>query len=161
MATKTATKKAPRAKAAAKTARAPKKATKAATTSKAETKTAQPQPVHGSICHVEFSTPDLEAAKQFYAGLFGWEFHAFEPTTMYFQTPKNYGPCGCMNQGEAASCSATTIYVNVEDIPTTLAKAETLGASTKTPKTEIPGGHGYYAEMTAPDGNVWGIYCRK
>ena len=156
---KSATKKAPRAKAAAKTARAPKKTKKAATTAKAETKPAQP--VHGSICHVEFSTPSLASAKTFYAGLFGWEFHAFQPTTMYFTTPKNWGPCGCMNQGEAAACSATTIYVNVNDIPTTLSKAESLGASTKTPKTEIPGGHGFYAELTAPDGNVWGLYSSK
>jgi hypothetical protein len=27
-------------------------------------------------------------------------------------------------------------------------------------KTEIPGGHGFFAHMKAPDGNVWGIYSK-
>lgn len=115
-------------------------------------------PQHGSICHVEFTTPDLTAAKAFYAELFGWEFHPFQANEWYFMTPMNWGPCGCMLQGPAASDSRTMIYVNVKDIAATLTKATTLGAKTLKAKTEIPGGHGWFAQFQAPDGNVWGIY---
>lgn len=52
------------------------------------------------------------------------------------------------------------IYVNVDDIPGTLARAEAMGATTVKPKTEIPGGHGFFAQLKAPDGNAWGLYSR-
>lgn len=118
-----------------------------------------PQP--GSIVHIEFTTPDLAKAKAFYGELFGWEFHPFMATEWYFQTPKGWGPCGCVMQGEPATDGKTMLYVNVTDIAETLAKAATLGATTAKEKTEIPGGHGFFAHMKAPDGNVWGIYCRS
>lgn len=117
-------------------------------------------PQVGSICHVEFTTPDLAKAKEFYGALFGWEFHPFMETEWYFQTPKNWGPCGCVLQGAPAADSKTMIYVNVDDIAGTLARAEGMGATTVKAKTEIPGGHGFFAQMKAPDGNVWGIYSR-
>lgn len=117
-------------------------------------------PQAGSICHVEFTTPDLTAAKTFYTTLFGWEFMPFQANEWYFTTPKNWGPCGCMLQGPAASDSRTMIYVNVTDIAATLTKATTLGAKTIKAKTEIPGGHGFFAQLQAPDGNVWGLFCK-
>ncbi len=115
-------------------------------------------PQIGSIVHVEFTTPDLSKAKDFYGALFGWEFQPFQPTEWYFMTPKGWGPCGCVLQGPAAADSRTMIYVNVADIPATLARAESLGATTVKAKTEIPGGHGFFAQLKAPDGNVWGVY---
>ncbi|MBX3471211.1 MAG: VOC family protein [Planctomycetes bacterium] len=117
-------------------------------------------PQVGSIVHIEFTTPDLAKAKAFYGELFGWEFQPFQPTEWYFQTPKGWGPCGCVIQGPAAGDARTMLYVNVDDIPATLARALDLGAKTIKDKTEIPGGHGWFAQLQAPDGNVWGIYCR-
>lgn len=118
-------------------------------------------PQVGSIVHIEFTTPDLAKAKEFYGDLFGWEFQPFQATEWYFQTPKGWGPCGCVLQGAPAADAKTMLYVNVDDIAATLAKGEQLGATTVKPKTEIPGGHGFFAHMKAPDGNVWGIYCRS
>lgn len=119
------------------------------------------EPQNGSICHIEFTTPDLEKARAFYSQLFGWEFQPFQPTEWYFMTPKNWGPCGCMLQGPAAADARTMIYVNVADIGKALAQASKLGATTTKQKTEIPGGHGFFAQLKAPDGNVWGIYSRS
>ena len=131
------------------------------TTTTTTTTTPATTPQNGSICHVEFTTPDLTKGATFYGEMFGWEFMPFTATEMYFQTPGNWGPCGCMLQGPAASGSQTMIYVNVADIAKTLTKATTLGAKTIKPRTEIPGGHGFFAQLQAPDGNVWGIYCKK
>jgi predicted enzyme related to lactoylglutathione lyase len=117
-------------------------------------------PQHGSICHIEFSSPDFDKAKKFYGEVFGWEFQNFQENELYFMTPKNWGPCGCVTKGAPAADSKTMIYVNVSDIPGTLTKATKLGALSVKPKTEIPGGHGFYAHMKAPDGNVFGIYSR-
>ena len=65
------------------------------------------EPQHGSVVHVEFTTPNLDKAQKLYSEVFGWQFHPFQPTEMYFQTPGNFGPCGCMLQGTPGT-SATT-----------------------------------------------------
>jgi hypothetical protein len=119
-----------------------------------------PLGVHGAICHIEITAPDLEKARAFYGDLFGWQFQPFQPTEMYFMTPAG-SPCGCMCQGEADIAGKTRIYVNVDDIPATIAKASELGAKVLLPKTEIPGGHGFFAHLRAPEGNTIGIYCKS
>jgi uncharacterized protein len=101
-------------------------------------------PQHGSIVHVEFTIPDFEKSTKFYSQLFGWQFFPHEENELYFQTPGGFGPCGCVHKGTPATDGKTKIFVNVTDIPTTLAKATKLGAKTVMPKTEIKGGHGFY-----------------
>lgn len=117
-------------------------------------------PQHGSICHIEFHVPNLEDAQKFYSSLFGWNFMPYKPTEMYFMTPGNWGPCGCMLQGKPSADAHTRIYVNVNDITSTLAKAGELGATTVQGKTEIPGGHGSHAAIKAPDGNTFSFYSK-
>lgn len=46
----------------------------------------------------------------------------------------------------------------MKDIEKTLAEAAARGAKTLRGKTEIGGGHGFCAEMEAPDGNVFGLW---
>jgi uncharacterized protein len=48
------------------------------------------------------------------------------------------------------------IYISTDDIDATLAKAESLGAKTLTPKTEAP--YGWLAVLTDPDGNRIALY---
>jgi predicted enzyme related to lactoylglutathione lyase len=115
----------------------------------------------GTICHVEFCSPDMMKAKTFYTEMFGWEFHPHGTNEMYFQTPKNSGPCGMMMQGKPAMDCKTMIFVNCDDMGMMMAKAKKLGATMMKDRTEIQGGHGFYAHMKAPDGNVWGLFCKK
>ena len=113
--------------------------------------------VHGAVCHVEFSVPDLEAGRAFYSELFGWEFQDYTETELYFQTPSG-SPCGCMLKGPAAGCSATRIFFHVDSIPAALTKAEGLGGKREKEATEIPGGHGFYGHVADPFGNSLGLY---
>ena len=147
---------APAAKAAAKTVSKPAPAAESVAACASAVPATTPQ--NGSIIHVEFTTPDLAHATKFYSELFGWQIMAFKPGHLYFQTPGNWGACGCINEGPAATCAATMLYVNVANIPATLKKAGSLGATTVKAKYEIPGGHGFCAEVKMPDGNVFGLY---
>ncbi len=125
---------------------------------------AKPMISEGAICHVEFTVPDITKASQFYGDLFGWQFMPFMENEMYFQTPSSTGfagPCGCILKGTPDTAGKTTIYVNVNDIPAMLDKAIKIGARTIAPKTEIPGGHGFFAKIQTPDGNHFGIYSRN
>ncbi len=118
-------------------------------------------PQNGSICHVEFTVPNIEQSAKVYGQLFGWNFMPFQSDSWYFTTPNNYGPCGCMNQGKAALESQTMIYVNCDNLNGMIAKAGELGAKTITPRTEIPGGHGWFATIKMPEGNTWGLYSKN
>ncbi|MBI3270621.1 MAG: VOC family protein [Planctomycetes bacterium] len=118
-------------------------------------------PQNGSIVHVEFSTPDLEKGSKLYAQLFGWQFFPFMENEMYFTTQGNWGPCGCLQRGAPAADAKTMLYVNTDNMAGLLAKAQGLGATTTKPRTEIPGGHGYFAHLRMPDGNVFGIHSKN
>lgn len=119
------------------------------------------KPVNGTICHVEFTVPNLEVASKFYGQLFGWQFQPFMQNEWYFTTPENAGPCGCMMQGNAEIEGKTVIYVNVTDINKTIEYATKLGAKTIKPKTEIQGGWGYFATFKGPEGNTFGVYSKN
>jgi predicted enzyme related to lactoylglutathione lyase len=111
------------------------------------------------ICHIEIPASDPEASGAFYAEVFGWQtqvdaernYHLFEPQR---------GPGGAFVQaGETtgAKVGEVLIYVFTEDIDATLAKAETLGARTLTPKTAVP--QGWFAVFADPAGNRIALYA--
>lgn len=139
----------------------PKKAASRRASAKKAKEPKAPELSHGSICHVDFVVPDLERAEKDYAELFNWQFMPFQPTERFFMARPGGLPGGCMAQGTPAFENKTVLYVNVDDIGATLAKAERLGATVRKPKTEIPGGHGFCAELRMPDGNVVGVYNRR
>ncbi|MEZ0229113.1 MAG: VOC family protein [Planctomycetota bacterium] len=139
-----AAKKAPANKAAAKKAE------------KSEKKDGGFKPVHGALCHIEFSVSSLETASKFYSELLGWEFHPFQPTEMYFALPGGQMG-GCILQGTPSNGGAL-FYATVMDIPATIEKAEKLGGSVTQGKTTIHGDHGYYAKLQSPDGSHFAIW---
>jgi predicted enzyme related to lactoylglutathione lyase len=49
------------------------------------------------------------------------------------------------------------VYVEVDDIPGHLGKAESLGGKTMVPETEVPG-QGWFAWLTDPAGNQLGLW---
>ena len=122
---------------------------------------AQAAPTVGSVVHIEFHTPDLEAAKTFWSELAGWQFHPFQPTELYFHSPGNWGPGGCVIQGAPNMTGSPAIYVQVDEIPAALEKAKSLGATVVKERTEIAGGHGFYGHFRTPDGNVFAFWSRS
>jgi predicted enzyme related to lactoylglutathione lyase len=48
-------------------------------------------------------------------------------------------------------------YVEVDDIPKYLSKADSIGGKQVTPKTEIPN-VGWFGVLADPDGNKIGVY---
>ncbi|MBI4615435.1 MAG: VOC family protein [Planctomycetes bacterium] len=115
----------------------------------------------GTIVHFDFTVPDLKKAGDFYGKLFGWQFQTYKDNESWFQAGQPGGPCGCAVKGTPAADGKTVIYVNTDDIDASLKKATTLGAKTLQPKTEIEGGHGFFAKIRTPEGNVFGLYNRE
>lgn len=109
------------------------------------------------IVHIEISANDLEAAGKFYSDLFGWEVEQM-PELNYATFAADDGPGGGFNPvSEDNPAGAVVIYVGTDDIEGTLKKAESLGAKTLVPKTEIPQ-MGWFALFEDPTGNTIGVY---
>jgi len=111
------------------------------------------------ICHVEIPATDPAATGAFYAEVFGWQIQADTARDYHLFEPQR-GPGGAFVQaGEAsgAKIGEVLIYIFTDDIDATLAKAETLGAKTLTPKTEAP--HGWFAVFADPAGNRIALYA--
>ncbi len=108
------------------------------------------------IGHVEFASTDLERTRAFFSGLFGWSFNTWSEDYYLFSAPDKPNG-GIMKVDKVEPGNSTVVYVEVDDIESTLKHVEELGGSVAQPKTEIPD-MGWYAHLTDPDGNVIGLY---
>jgi predicted enzyme related to lactoylglutathione lyase len=147
MATKKKAAKKPAKKAAAKKPAARKPARKAAPR-------AAKKPARPSVVHWEVQAKDPGRQQQFFAQLFGWKIDANNPMSYGMvesggRDAINGGIGGTENEPRV------TVYVQVEDINDTLAKAEQLGARTVMPRTDI--GMIIMAQFQDPEGNVIGV----
>ena len=109
------------------------------------------------IVHIEFSAQDREAAGKFYSDLFGWKVEQM-PEMDYATFESSEGVGGGFNPVKEGNPAGTVVvYIGTDDIEATLAKAESLGAKTIVPKTEIPT-MGWFGMFTDPTGNLIGVY---
>lgn len=109
-----------------------------------------------SVCHIEWSSTDLERTKAFLSGLFGWEFKVWDDEYLLFDPPE--GPAGgIMKVDKVAPGKSPYIYIEVDEIEPYLEKAKELGGGIDVPKKEIAE-IGWYAHLTDPDGNIVGLF---
>jgi predicted enzyme related to lactoylglutathione lyase len=110
-----------------------------------------------AVVHIEIPARSPEAASKFYAELFGWKVTGI-PQFDYFTFEAKPGPGGGFpGLGENSKVGELLVYVDTDDIPASLARAESLGGKTLLPKSAIPG-IGWYAFFADPTGNRVGLY---
>ncbi len=113
-----------------------------------------------SIVHIEIPTIHSATSSKFYADLFDWKIQV-DPTFDYHMFQAEPGPGGgFVKVGEETmgyKVGEVLIYVSTDDIDASLARAETLGGKTLTPKTEIPG-VGWFAFFADPAGNCIALF---
>ena len=110
------------------------------------------------IVHVELSAKDPKAAGKFYEDLFGWKIEVDEDMDYVQFGGDEGGIGGGFNPIDENTPAGSVIpYASSDDIEASLAKAESLGATTAVPKTEIPG-IGWFAMFVDPSGNRVGLY---
>lgn len=109
-----------------------------------------------TICHIEWSSTDLQRTKSFLSGLFGWKFRYFGEDYLSFDTPEGPGG-GIMRVDRVRPGESPYVYIEVEEIEPYLERAKKLGGGVAVPKTEIPT-IGWFAHLTDPDGNVVGVF---
>ena len=98
--------------------------------------------------------------EEFYKELFGWKIDSNNP--MKYGMVDTGSPGG-INGGVGTSqdgSNRVSVYIEVEDLDTTLAKAEKLGGKTILPPSQVPGGS-KLAMFADPAGNVAGLLLSR
>ncbi len=108
------------------------------------------------VVHFEVTGPDDEPLVKFYGELFGWATRTV-PGVGYtlIDTKSGTGTNGGIGKNQNGE-AWTTFYVGVDDPQGVLDKAESLGAKTVLPVTEMPG-MVTLALFTDPDGLLVGL----
>jgi predicted enzyme related to lactoylglutathione lyase len=103
---------------------------------------------HNSIGHFDVSGPDIEALRDFYAGVFNWAITPSGPGYAAVATP-NGGPDGALIEAETATL---TVGVVVPDLDKALAAAELKGGTIAMPT--LDNGWVKKAKVRDPSGNL-------
>ena len=116
-----------------------------------------------TITHIEIPAPDLKKAVEFYAKLFNWQTEILpEGNYAYFRIGSTRSGGGFdVGLKPAKEKCGPQITIDVEDISIKLSEIEKAGGKIILEKTEIPGGHGFYACFCDPNGNYLQLHSRK
>ena len=120
------------------------------------------------VVHFEIPADDIERAKQFYSGVFGWELADMPemgytvvkttPVDEQTQLPSEPGAInGGMFRRSADTPSAPILMIDVSSVDDSLKEIEAAGGRVFRPRTEIPG-MGAFAYFTDPEGNALGLW---
>jgi uncharacterized protein len=110
------------------------------------------------VVHFELQGPDPEGTAKFYSQLFGWHTESIPGESPYIvvDTHAGKGINGGFGRTQEGQPPASTVYIGVDDIKATLKQAESLGAKTVVPFTEIPNVV-TFALFADPQGAVVGL----
>lgn len=108
------------------------------------------------VSHVEWCCRDLERARVFLEGLFGWRFEPYGVHYLLY-TPAEGACVGLLQRDSVEPGQSPLAFIEVVDINATLSVAVDLGGHVLEGRTEIPG-YGCYAKLTDPDGNIVGLF---
>lgn len=107
------------------------------------------------ICHVEILAHDMARSREFYAGIFGWEF---SPMMGNYEVFKAGAGVGGALMTAPEHVQNVLFYIHVPDIEATLAAITAAGGTVVTPKREISPEIGYMGMFLDPAGNKIGLF---
>jgi uncharacterized protein len=122
--------------------------------------------IPGVPCWVDTTQPDVDRAGEFYGALFGWELEDLMPPgsgTKYLEARIGGKRAAAISAGDPSNPPTTAtwnMYVWVEDVATTAAKAEAAGGTVTTPPMEVMDA-GWMATFTDPEGAAFGVWQPK
>jgi predicted enzyme related to lactoylglutathione lyase len=108
------------------------------------------------VVHFEIGCRDTAKTAAFFTEMFGWSISPAGPAAMIDTGAGGVGIQGHITALGHEPHHYTTFYVEVDDIPAALAKAESLGGKTVVPPVTIP--TGTFAWFADPDGNTVGLW---
>ncbi|MGB6454669.1 MAG: VOC family protein [Streptosporangiaceae bacterium] len=109
------------------------------------------------VNYFEIGSPDAQAARAFYGGLFGWEFGEPAMPARYSMIEQDKG--GLWDTSAMGGASWAIFYVQVDDVRAATARAQELGATLAVPL--VDNGRIEFAHLIDPHGSRFGIWRPK
>ncbi|MTD14256.1 hypothetical protein GIS00_09885 [Nakamurella sp. YIM 132087] len=114
----------------------------------------------GTVTWWEIPVADLDVSSTFLTAVFGWTFMPFGEG--YLGILNGGGPETLVGgifkaEPEQVAAAGIQVYINVRDMEDTLAKASAAGGTVRTPRTEVGGDMGWWAEIVDPGGRRIGL----
>jgi uncharacterized protein len=109
----------------------------------------------GNVVHVEFPADDTSQGRDFWGGLFGWQFESFPGPFEYDMTRISDQTGGAITNGEPGK-RGLRVYFDVDDINAGAARVRELGgqAGESLPVPSM----GWFAVCSDPQGNEFGLW---
>ena len=112
------------------------------------------------FCHVEIPSKDYDKASAFYKEVFDWEIQMI-PEMDYAMYKAPSGVNGGFNKHlEINAKAGVLLYIEVENIDTTLKKIIENGGKSVQGKTEIAPEMGFFALFADSEGNNLGLWAK-
>jgi uncharacterized protein len=110
----------------------------------------------GQMVHLEIPAGDTAKAREFWSGLFGWEFQTFEGSPSEYLTTRFSDTTGGAIMAADGPERGPRVYFDVDDINAGVSRVKELGgeASDGMP---VPG-MGWFATCTDNEGNDFGLW---
>ena len=113
---------------------------------------------HGALSWNELATPDPEAAKTFYAALFGWEYQPFQEGYWVIQNAgRANGGLREQMEGEKGMPAYWLVYFGASDTDEAVEKAGANGGGVLAPAMDLPMGR--IAVLRDGQGAVFAVYA--
>ena len=109
----------------------------------------------GTVVHVEFPADDTAQGREFWGGLFGWQFESYPGPSEYHMTRISDETGGAITNTEPGK-RGLRVYFGVDDINAGVARVQELGgrAGEAMPVPSM----GWFAVCTDPHGNDFGLW---
>jgi predicted enzyme related to lactoylglutathione lyase len=110
----------------------------------------------GQIVHLEIPADDTGASREFWKGLFGWQFAAFEGGPGEYHMARLAETQGAAITSMEPGKRGTRPYFDVDEIDAGIGRVRELGgeASDKMPVPSM----GWFSTCTDPHGNEFGLW---
>lgn len=109
------------------------------------------------ISWFEIVGSDAARLHKFYSELFGWRIDANNEMQYGLVSAGEAGIGGGIGPNPEGGPGYVTVYVGVDDINASIAKAEQLGGKTIMPPTELPDFNMTFALFADPEGHIVGM----
>ncbi|MEZ2345656.1 VOC family protein [Terriglobus sp. RCC_193] len=116
-----------------------------------------------AITWFEIPTTDLERATKFYETVLDVQLIPYGEDSKVFPRGEE-SVSGCLTHRAASkpSTDGALVFLNADGkLDVSVKRAEGLGAKVTVPRTEIPGGFGYFACLIDSEGNQVGLHSTR
>lgn len=111
-----------------------------------------------TIDYIEFPAADLDAAKRFYAEVFGWKFEDYGPEYCAFSDGRLDGGFYKAALSSSTSAGSALVVLYAVDLDETLARVTRHGGTIVKPIFSFPGGRRFH--FADPNGNELAVWSQ-